>query len=285
MNARFMRRGLVIVGLGAVIALSFGIMGRLFGRQRLRFPYLTGSLPAAEYRGLASQPGWSASRVEVAPGIALNGLVRRPKSADAPWVLFYQGNDAAMLRVGQAFLNRIGADRDWGLAVFAYRGYDSSGGSPRLADLAADAPVIFEQLCATEHVRRDRVHIVGFSIGGHLAVRAMGVAAATQPKPGSLTLLAPVNDIVMFPRTFYQKLDPGDDFQTEPFLPALPAPVLVVQGTADEALGGPNQGRAISTKLGARAQYVELPGIGHIALLSNAASIAATQEFIATHAK
>jgi pimeloyl-ACP methyl ester carboxylesterase len=285
MNLRFTRSGLVIVGLCAAIALSLGVLGRFFGRPRLRFTYLTGALPAAEYTGLASEPGWSASRLTVAPGIGLNGLVRRPKAADAPWVLFYQGNDAAMLRVGQAFLNRLGVDRDWGLAVFAYRGYDSSDGSAHLAELAADAPVIVEQLCATEHVNRGRLHIVGFSIGGHLAVRAMGVAATLQPKPASLTLLAAVNDIVMVPRSFYQKLDPGDDFQTEPFLDAIPAPVLVVQGTADEALMGPGQGQAISARLGARAKYLELSGVGHVALMSNPAAVAATQEFIAAHSK
>jgi pimeloyl-ACP methyl ester carboxylesterase len=285
MNAPFARRGLFIVGLAAVVGLSLGVFGRFFGRKRLRFPYLTGSLPAAEYRGLSALPGWSVSRISVAKGIGLNGLVRRPKAADAPWVLFYQGNDADMLRVGQAFLNRVGADRDWGLAVYAYRGYDSSDGVARLADLAADAPLILEQLCATEHVDRGQVHLVGFSIGGHLAVRAMSVAATLQPKPASLTLLASVNDIVMVPRSFYDKLDPGDDFQTEPFLGAIPAPVLVVQGTADEALAGPEQGRAISARLGSRAKYLELPGVGHVELMSNPTAIAATQEFIAAHSK
>ncbi|MET0793144.1 MAG: hypothetical protein ABW061_16610 [Polyangiaceae bacterium] len=273
------------MGVAAVVAVSLGVFGRVFGRKRLRFPYLTGSLPAAEYRGLSTQPGWSASRITVAPGIALNGLVRRPKAADAPWVLFYQGNDANMLRVGQAFLNRVGADRDWGLAVFAYRGYDSSDGVARLPELAADAPQILEQLCITEHVDRGRVHLAGFSIGGHLAVRAMGVAARLQPRPASLTLLASVNDIVMVPRSFYDRFDPGDDFQTEPFLGAIPAPVLVVQGTADEALLGPEQGRAISAALGARARYLELPGVGHSELMRYPASVAAVQEFIAAHSK
>ena len=292
---RLGRRGVVILGLAAIVGLSLAVVGRFFGRSRLRFPYLSGSLPAAEYRELASQPGWSASRITVAPGIELNGLVRRPQAQGqgqgqgqgnaAPWLLFYQGNDAHMLRVGQAFLNRIGADRDWGLAVYAYRGYDSSDGTPHYADLAADAPQILEQLCASEHVERSRVHLVGFSIGGHFAVRAMDVAAKLQPKPASLTLLAAVNDIVMVRRSFYDKFDPGDDFQTEPFLDAIPAPVLLVQGTADEALAGPGQGRAISAHLGARARYLELPGVGHVALMSDPAAIAATQEFIAAHSK
>jgi pimeloyl-ACP methyl ester carboxylesterase len=276
----------VAVALAAsVLLLSVGVYGRFFGRKRLRFPYLTGALPAEQYRALAALPGWSKSNVAVAPGIRLNGLVRRPKAPDAPWVLFYQGNDRTQLAVGQAFLQRLGADRDWGLAVFSYRGYDSSDGTPYLPDLAADAPAILEQLCVTEKVERGRVHVVGFSIGGHLAVRAMVAATKLQPRPASLSLLASVDDIVMYRRSFYDKVDPGDDFQTRPFLDAIPAPVLVIQGTADEALAGPEQGRAISQKLGARAQYLELPGVGHIALLSNPTAIGAVQEFIAAHSK
>ncbi len=285
MNARLGRRGVVILGLAAIIGLSLAVVGRFVGRTRLRFTYLTGTLPAGEYRGLSSQPGWSASRITVAPGVGLNGLVRRPQAQDAPWVLFYQGNDANLLRVGQAFLKRIGADRDWGLAVYAYRGYDSSDGTPHYADLAADAPQILEQLCESEHIDRSRVHLVGFSIGGHFAVRAMDVAVTLRPRPASLTLLAAVNDIVMVRRSLFQRFDPGDDFQTEPYLGAIPEPVLVVQGTADEALAGPGQGRAISARLGARARYLELSGAGHVALMSDPAAIAATREFIAAHSK
>ncbi|HEY5376706.1 MAG TPA: hypothetical protein VIK01_23655 [Polyangiaceae bacterium] len=279
------RTWIVIVGLAAVVLLSVGVFGRVFGRKRLRFPYLTGGIAAAEYQSLAAEPGWAESQITVAPGIRLNGLVRRPKAPDAPWVLFYQGNDRAMLRVGQDFLTRVGGARGWGLAVFAYRGYDSSDGVPRLADLAADAPEILSQLCATEKLERSRVHIVGFSIGGHLAVRAMLGALRVQPKPASLSLLASVDDIVMFRRSFYQKLDPGDDYQTRPLLAEIPAPVLVIQGTADEALLGPEQGRAISNALGERAKYLELQGVGHSALLSNDSAIGAVQEFIASHSK
>ena len=271
------------MGLAALLTLSLGVCGRFLGRKRLRFQYLTGSLAPAEYQALAAQPGWSASQIDVAPGVRLNGLVRRPALPSAPWILFYQGNDAAMLSVGQSFLKRVGAGRDFGLAVYAYRGYESSDGVPRLADLAADAPEILNQLCLTEKVERDRVHVVGFSIGGHLAVHAMRGALRVQPKPASLSLLASVDDIVMFRHSFYEKLDPGDDFQTRPLLAEIPAPVLVIQGTADEALHGPEQGRAISKALGERATYLELPGVGHIALLSNDAAIRAVQEFVASH--
>ena len=278
-----LRKGRLVILGGVVAALALGVFGRLFAPKRLRFPYLTGELSPARYEALASRPGWRASKITVAPGIRLNGLVRRPTSPDAPWVLFYQGNDAELLAVGQAFLSRVGEDRDWGLAVYAYRGYDSSDGTPKLQDLAADAPEILAQLCATEKVSRDHVHLVGFSIGGHFAVRALAVAALTSPKPASLSLLASVDDIVMYRRSPWEMLDPGDDLQTRPLLDAIPAPVLVIQGTADEALAGPGQGRNIAAKLGTRARYLELPGLGHKALLDHDESIAPVRDFIAGH--
>lgn len=267
------------------MAFSIGLFARVFGPKRLRFPYQTGSIAPAEYQALAAQPGWSARQITVAPGIRLNGLVRRPKAADAPWVLFYQGNDGHMLKVGQTFLSSLAQTRDWGLAIFAYRGYDSSDGVARLRLLAADAPEILTQLCATEKVDRARVHVVGFSIGGHLAVRAMAVLAKQSPKPPSLSLLASVDDITMVPPSFYQRLDPGDDFITRPYLAEIPAPVLVVQGTADDALMGPEQGRAIAAALGARARYLEIPGEKHIALMANEQALAAVREFIEAHSK
>jgi uncharacterized protein len=275
----------MILGFAAVVSLTIGILARILGPHRLRFSYQAGPIAPAEYRALAAEPGWSARQITVAPSIRLNGLVRRPQAAGAPWVLFYQGNDAHMLKVGQAFLSRLGATRDWGLAIFAYRGYDSSDGAPRLPLLAADAPEILEQLCQTEKVERGRVHLIGFSIGGHLAVRAMEVAARLQPKPASLTLLASVDDITMVPKSFYAKLDPGDDYYTRPYLAEVPAPVLVVQGARDEALLGPEQGRAIAAALGKRARYLELPGVGHTQLMEHEPALAAVREFVQAHSK
>src|SRR4051812_4759773 len=97
--SRLGRRGFVALGAISISALGFGIWGRLLGQKRLRFPYLNAPLSPDAYRALASKPGWSESQIEVAAGVRLNGLVRRPTAADAPWVIFYQGNDEAMLRV------------------------------------------------------------------------------------------------------------------------------------------------------------------------------------------
>ena len=255
------------IGVGVALLLSAGIFSRVFGRHRLRFQYLTQPLAPDAYRALSEKPGWSESQLEVAPGIRLKGLVRRPSAATSPWVVFYSGNDANMLARGQDVLTRIAGPQDFGLAVFAYRGYCSSDGRAGLMEIAGDAPNVLRGLARTERIPPKSIHVVGFSIGGHFAVRAVASEATDGRAPASLSLLASVDDIVMVHRSFYEALDPGDDYQTRPFLGAVPAPVLVLQGTSDQALGGPEQGRAIAQTLGTRARYVELSGLGHEELL------------------
>ena len=279
------RVALGILGVAVIVALIFPVYERFFGRKRLRFPYLARPLPAATYAALAAKPGWSKSALKVAPGIELRGLVREPRSGQAPWVLFYPGNDESQLERGQAFLTRLGGELDWGLAVFAYRGYDASDGKPELVGIRQDAPEILAQLCAARGLAESRVHLVGFSIGGHFAVNAAVGAAKRGKRAASLTLLASVNDIVMYHASPWEKLSAGEDYQTGPYLADVPDPILVLQGTGDKTFEGPEQGRAISKALGTRAEYVELEGVGHVPLLEDAGALERTRGFIQKHAQ
>jgi pimeloyl-ACP methyl ester carboxylesterase len=275
---------LAVLGIGMAVFMSMPLYERFFGRRRLRFPYLSRPIPAAVYAGLAAKPGWAKSELDVAPGITLRGLVRRPSSNRAPWVLFYPGNDESQLERGQAFLIRLGGDSDLGLAVFAYRGYDASDGKSELAGIRADAPQILAQLCQKEGIKPAQVHVAGFSIGGHFAVHAVRGAAERGQRAATLTLLASVDDIVMYQPSRFEKLSAGEDYQTRPYLTGVPAPVLVLQGSADEALDGSGQGRAIAQVLGARAKYLELEGVKHVPLLENATALEAVRDFLKQHA-
>ena len=274
-----------MLGAALVVLGMLPLYERFFGRRRLRFPYLARPIPAARYSELAAKPGWAKSELEVAPGIKLRGLVRRPVDAAAPWVLFFPGNDESQLERGQGFLIRLASDLPWGLAVFAYRGYDASDGKPDLADMRADAPHILAELCQSEHLKPAQVHLAGFSIGGHFVVQAARGAAIRRQRAATLTLLAPVNDIVMYHPSRFEKLSAGEDYQTSPYLAEVPAPVLVLQGAADQTLDGPTQGHAIATALGDRAKYVELPGVGHVPLLESAAALQSMRQFISDHAR
>jgi pimeloyl-ACP methyl ester carboxylesterase len=283
--ARSWRLVVAAIGVGAILVGLSAAYQRAFGRARLRFPYQSRPIAAATYAQLAAKPGWSKARVQVAPGIGLNGLVRRPSAAGSPWVLFYPGNDESQLERGQGFLSLLGADNDWGLAVFAYRGFDSSEGKSGLAELRADAPEILARLCELEAIPPARVHLAGFSIGGHFAVHAARSAALRGQRARSLTLLAPVDDIVMYQPSPWEKLSAGDDYQTRPYLAEVPAPVLVVQGSADSALVGPTQGRNVAQALGTKARYEELPGVDHVPLLKTEQAVRLVREFVAQNAK
>jgi pimeloyl-ACP methyl ester carboxylesterase len=266
-----------------VISMASPLYERFFGRKRLRFPYLSRPIPAATYARLAEKPGWAKAELDVGPGVTLRGLVRRPSSASKPWLLFYPGNDESQLERGQGFLIRVGGEADLGLAVFGYRGYDASDGQSELASLRADAPEILARLCQKEGIKPAQVHLAGFSIGGHFAVYAARGAAERGQRAATLTLLAPVNDIVMYRPSRFEKLSAGEDYQTGPYLAGVPAPVLVLQGAADQTLDGASQGSAIATALGERAQYVEFPGVGHVPLLEHEPALAALREFLKQH--
>lgn len=272
-----------MIGVMAIVAALFPLARRMLGRARLRFPYLGRPIPDPAYAALAAKPGWERARLEVAPGVHLNGLVRPARTASAPWLLYYPGNDESQLDRGQSFLVHLAQNEEWGLAVFAYRGYDSSEGKTDLETLRADAPEIFTKFCAARGLPHDRVHLAGFSIGGHFAVHAARQAALRGQRAKSLTLLASVDDIVMVHRSPWAKLSSGEDYQTRPLLADVPSPVLVLQGDADSALLGPAQGRNIAAALGHRAQYEELPGVDHVPLLTNEHALELVRAFIRAH--
>ncbi len=274
---------LSLVGLALVVVMALPLYERFFGRKRLRFPYLSRPIPAATYDALAKAPGWAKAELAVAPEITLRGLVRRPSSKDKAWVLFYPGNDESQLERGQGFLMRLGQDADLGLAVFGYRGYDASDGKSELEAIRADAPQLLAELCKKEGIQPGQVHLAGFSIGGHFAVHAARGAAEQGRRAATLSLFAPVNDIVMYQPSRFEKLSAGEDYQTGPYLPGVPAPVLILQGAADRTLDGASQGTAIAQALGERAKYIEYPGVGHVPILQHAPALAAMREFIEQH--
>lgn len=255
-----------LVAVLGVALLASPLVVRVVNRPKARFPYDLRPMTAAEYEELASKPGWQKSSAPVAPGVALNGLVRRPKAPHAPWILFFPGNDATQLKTAQKFLDKVLEGRDWGAAVYAYRGYDSSPGAPDREAYRADATALLDGLREREKLDPKQVHIVAFSLGGWLASAAAQTAARAGKPVASLNLLAAVQYIEMVHRGWAAGYAFGDVYATEPLLDDVPAPILVMIGANDEALGV-EQGRKLAAKVGARGRYVELPNAGHVNLM------------------
>jgi pimeloyl-ACP methyl ester carboxylesterase len=239
-------------------------------RERIRsFDYYAAPLAPEAYAALAARPGWTASTIDVEPGITLRGLVHPPAAEGAPWVLFFPGNGPGQLAQSQGYLDRLRGDRPWGMAVWSYRGFDGSGGAPGRDAILADAVKVLDQLCAREHVTRERVRLVGFSLGSHVAASTAARAARDGGRIASLTLLASPSVI-----------DVKDErYDTLALLPDLAGPVLVIHGAADEALPVA-QGRAVAAHLGDRVRWLELPRVGHEGILDAAPALDAVRGFV-----
>jgi pimeloyl-ACP methyl ester carboxylesterase len=176
--------------------------------------------------------------------------------------VFFPGNDRTQLERGQRVLEYLRNERDFGLLVVAYRGYDSSSGVASPDAFAADGTRILDVLLKTEQVAPSRVHVVAFSLGGFVACSAVSAAAKAGQRVASLTLLASIGAAEMHTSLLAARLTIGDVYDVRPLLDGVPGPVLVVQGTADEALSLETS-RDITRRLGARATFVELPGAPH----------------------
>ena len=269
----------ILGAIAPIVALVSYPAVRLFGKHRPRFVYATHTLTNDDFSQLSKRPGWAAVSTVVSEGISLNGLVRRPATANAPWVLYFPGNDPTQLAQGQQFLERLRQERDWGLFLSSYRGYDSSGGTPSREALAADALRIFDSFIQREHVFPIQIHVVAFSLGGYLAAHLVGQAGHPGRNVASLTLLASVQSIEMVRPSRFQRFAFGDIYDISSLLNSIDTRTLVVTGSADEALGV-DQARAIATQLGNRAHYIQLSGVGHESLLSSEPALTAVRDWI-----
>ncbi len=212
-----------------------------------------------EFNHLAAKPGWRALHLPVAPGVELRGLLHEAATPGGPWILFFNGNSPNTLSTGQRLLDALCAERGWGGVVWAYRGFDSTGGTPDPAALDADALRVYSNLLSERGVEPHKVHLVGFSLGTAFAA---GVAAQAHQAPATLTLLAPMTVLYMGDRAQLHL----DRYETLKWLERITSPTLVVHGTSDATLNV-EYGRAVAKTLGSEASLREMPGLGHQDLL------------------
>jgi len=268
----------VLIGMASVaLAGALGTLGYLRLHEQPRFPYVAHPQTDADFAALAAKPGWRRQHLSVAPGIELRGLRRQPAAPGGPWILFFGGNSARMLGDGQEALDAWCAEQGWGAIEWAYRGFDSSGGSPDPAALIADGVRAYRQLLTAENIAPSAVHVVGFSLGTSIAA-AVAAQAHGHP-PATLTLLAPMTVLYMGERTQVRL----HRYETLKWLQDIANPTLVVHGAQDRILRVEN-GRTVATLLGSRATLLEPAGLGHEELPTSRAVQSALQAFVSQHA-
>jgi uncharacterized protein len=267
----------VLAGIGIAAAAALGALGVLRSRRQPRFSYMAHSLPDTDYAALAAKPGWRAHNLRICAGVTLRGLMRDPAVPASPWILYFGGNSGRLLMESQQVLDALCAEQGWGGAVWAYRGFDSSGGRPGPAALLDDGLAAYRALMAECNLTPASVHVIGFSLGTSIAA---AVAARARPAlPASLVLLAPLTRIHVGGR-----LRPWlHTYETIRWLAGIASPALVIHGVQDTALS-PAGARTAAGALGSRAELLELPGIGHVDLPLSAVAQEAMRNFILRHA-
>jgi pimeloyl-ACP methyl ester carboxylesterase len=263
-----------LLALGGLLALGAGLAAwwlRSAGDRPPGFDWNRPALSEAAFATLGGRPGWRCVEVPASgpEGLRLRGLLRQPRDPAAPWLLFFQGNSLRLLGEGQEFLQAVAGERDLGLAVVAYRGYDGSPGRAGRDALAADAVATLRWLEAGPAAGAP-VHLVAFSLGTlpALAAAAAGQEDPSLRRPESLTLLAPYTALRMnepgrpWARFF------GETFDARPYAARVRVPALVIHGGGDAALP-PAMGRAIREQLGGPSRLLVLDQAGHLDLLTD----------------
>lgn len=226
---------------------------------------------AEERARIASAPGWREAAIERGD-VTLQGLTRPPAGQEARWILFFGGN-ATSLAASQRLLERVRGDEDIGLAVFAYRGYDGSGGRPTQRALTDDGVVAVRTLERELGVGSGRLAVVGHSLGASVAAHVARHLEDDGRPPAALVLLAPFRSVPRVARQHVWCAVPclfPDAWKTERIAPRFRVPVLVLHG-ADDAVVPVAHGRAIAAAIPG-ARFLEIPGRGHDDLLTSDAA-------------
>ena len=170
--------------------------------------------------------------VERPGGVALEGWflpaggVRGP----APAILYFHGN-------AELIDNNIGLAESYAAAGYhvllaEYRGYGRSTGEPDIGALPNDARAFYDRLAAMPEVDRNRIVVLGRSLGGAAAGAVMAERApCAVVLEQTFTNLADMVSAAGFPRFLA-----GDSLDTLGALEAYTGPVLVSHGRTDDVI-------------------------------------------------
>jgi pimeloyl-ACP methyl ester carboxylesterase len=217
-------------------------------------------------------------------GATLRGWSYAGADPALPAVVLFNGNGATIAD-GDAFYRTIAAQGPR-VVVFDYRGYGFSGGSADVAAFQRDAVAVYDAV-AKDAGRS--VVAYGFSLGAPIAA----YLAAHRPVAGLILAAALANAreaLPVFamrqgaPESIARALVPAPDaeaaFDDLGFVARSTAPLLVLHGTADEAVPIAQGREVLAASASTRKRFVELPNTGHNGTVSAPASLDASRQFL-----
>lgn len=217
-------------------------------------------------------------------GAALRGWSYAGTDPALPAVVLFNGNGAT-IEDGDSFYRTMAAQGPR-VVVFDYRGYGFSGGSADVTAFERDALAVYDAV-AKDAGRG--VVVYGFSMGAPIAA----YVAAHRPVAGLILAAALANAreaLPVFarrqgaPESIARALVPAPDaeaaFDDLGFVARSTAPLLVLHGTADEAVPIAQGREVLAASASARKRFVELPNTGHNGTVGAAAALEAVRQFM-----
>lgn len=243
--------GRLLVGVLGVVVLLLGVLWT-FQRSLV---YLPSGAPST---GPVVLAGGTEARFRTADGLDLTAWHAPPTgpSRDAT-VLVLPGNGGS--RTNRVPLARALTEAGFAVLLVDYRGYGGNPGSPSEEGLAEDARAAYRHLVEDREVPAERIVLFGESLGG-----AVATGLALERPAAGLVLRSPFTSLADVAARVYPVLPVRwmlwDRFPLRDRAPGLPGPTVVLASAADELVPA-EQSRAVAAA--ARAEYVELRGVGH----------------------
>ena len=241
--------------LAAVVAVLAIVLALAWGFQR-RLIYLPSNGPVPPAASVLT--GAEDVVLHTDDGLVLHAWWAPPTGADrGRAVLLTPGNAGS--RADRAALAERLAASGLGVLLVDYRGYGGNPGDPSEEGLAADARAAHRHLVEDRRIDPGRILLLGESLGAAVATRL-----AVERPVGGLVLRSPFTDMAAVAQRHYPFLPARallrDRFDVLARVAAVPVPVVVVAGGADEVVPS-EQSRAVADAGGAR--WIEVPGARH----------------------
>ncbi len=211
--------------------------------------------------------------VRTPDGPRLHGWLLRPGGKPLGTVLFLHGNaENVSTHVNSVLWLALSGYR---VLAVDYRGYGRSEGKPTMAGVHADALAALDALFGMEEVDKDRVVVLGQSLGGAVAVYAV----ANSPHKDRIRAVVVDSAFSGYREIAREKVaeisvlkvfrSPLSRLVTDRYSPRLwigriaPVPLLVIHGDADRVVP-PAHGQRLYALAGEPKALWIVPGAGHI---------------------
>jgi uncharacterized protein len=203
-------------------------------------------------------------RVSSKDGIQLHGWFRKAShSGPSPFLIYFGGNAEEV----SGMLHELARYPEMSIALFNYRGYGLSEGTPSESALFADSLVIYDTVATRSDVDPKRIIIMGRSLGSGVATYV-----ASRRSVRAVVLISPYDSLTALAAHFYPWLPVSHlmrhRFDSVSRAPEIRAPMLAMVGTLDSIVPPANSQRLVRAWKGQGNLHL-LRGADHNDLLAH----------------